>query len=348
MNRSAMARLQFIHDRIRGGHYPNATNLARELEVSRRTVQRDIEFMKDQLRAPIEYDSRRRGFYYTRPDFVLPSLPLTPREIAALHTAAHLLGLVAGSALEAPVRSLIDKLVAALPATVSLGCDTPDELSFGLPAIRGDEAQVVETLGLLQEAIVTHRTVDVLYYTAYRNDWRRRRLDPYHLHYRDGAWYAIAWCHWRQRILTFAVDRMHDVRLTSKAFQVRAGFDAREYLQTAWRIEAGDPVPVAVRFAPSVARYVRERRWHPTQEMQEEPDGSVILRVRVAGLPEVARWVLQFGGGAEVLEPEALRELVSREVLALVSTYMREQTTHIAGPARSPIETPTAGRASSR
>lgn len=322
MTRSAMARLYQMDARIRAGTYPNARSLAGELEVSPRTVRRYIELLRDRLGAPLAYHPRRRGYYYTTERFALPALlPLTPNEIAGLHVAAHLMNLVAGSALEQPVRQLLDKLAATLPEGISVGPQTPADLSFGLPTLRGNEALVATDLNLLQEAQATRRSVEVHYYSAYRDAWRRRRIDPYHLHYKEGAWYVIGWCHWRRRIRTFAVDRMRDLRLLTLGFQMQSGFDAQQYLRSAWQIEAGAPVTVTIWFASAQARYVRERQWHHTQELQEQPDGSLTLRAQVAGLSEIARWVLQFGSGAAVLAPPALRELVIQEVVGLTQRY---------------------------
>lgn len=321
MTRPAMARLYAIDARIRQGRYPNCSSLARELEVSVRTVQRDVELLRDQLGAPLVYESKHRGFYYSSEDFALPASPLTARDISALNMAGQLLRLVIGSAFEEPVRRMLDRLASALPAGVSLGPQTASGLSFGLPPIRGDEAQVAAHLELLQEALSTRRTAHMRYYSAYRDAWQQRRLDPYHLHYRDGAWYAIGWCHWRKRVQTFAVDRMRELRLLSQGFSLRPGFQAEQHLASAWQIESGAPVAVAIRFQPTTARYIRERQWHPSQQLQDTPDGALVMRVQVAGLAEIARWVLQFGRAAEVLEPTELRRLVAAEAEGLARTY---------------------------
>lgn len=327
MNRPLMARLQLIDARIRSGRFPNARTLAQELEVSVRTVQRDLELLRDQLGAPLAYDPRRRGYYYTRTDFVLPAPPVSPMEVAALQTAAHLLRLVAGSPFEGLVRGFIDRLVASMPEAVTVDSQGQGDLSFGLPAIRGDEAHVTDALEILHEALVSRQTVAVHYYSAYRDAWRHRYIDPYHLHYRGGAWYVIGRCHWRRRILVFAVDRMRDLRLTGRRFTVEPGFSARKFLETAWELHGGDPVEVQIRFRPPAARYIRERRWHPSQELQEGPEGSLVLKLKVAGLAEVARWVLQFGSSAEVLAPAALREMVVEEISKMVAVYSSSAAT---------------------
>lgn len=331
MNRSAMVKVYQIDERIRSGTFPNCRTLARELEVSRRTVERYIDALRDQMGAPLEYDHRRRGFYYRSSDFRLPPLALSPREIAGLQVAVHLLGLVAGSALEQPTRQLLEKLAAALPEGVSVGSQAPEGLSFGLTNLRGDQVQVASDLKLLQEAMATRRTARVLYYSAYRDAWRRRRIDVYHLHYRDGAWYAVIWCHWRRRVRILAVDRMRELELLPQGFRVRPDFDAAAYLSSAWRIEAGQPVTVSIRFAPAQARYIKEQRWHATQKLTEQPDGSVVMTVRVAGLAEMARWVLQFGGDAEVMAPPALRAMVAQAAADMMRVYGQAKETDPTG-----------------
>ena len=99
-------------------------------------------------------------------------------------------------------------------------------------------------------------------------------------------------------------------------FTVRPGFDAQEYLRHTWGIIKGEIVPVKVIFAKSIARYIRDRLWHPTQKFRELSDGRLEMSLRVADTLEVRRWILGYGAQAEVVEPQSLREALRLEIAA--------------------------------
>ena len=151
------------------------------------------------------------------------------------------------------------------------------------------------------------------YYTLSRDEFRRRLLDPYHLIYKSGAWYLIAFCHWRQKIKTFRVDRIQSIEETDIMFEIPEHFSLKEYLKNSWQITRGDEIQVKVRFFPPAARYVKEMKWLPTQEIKKEVNGNIIFTANVGGIIEIKRWILGYGSQAEVLEPKSLRnEIISK------------------------------------
>jgi predicted DNA-binding transcriptional regulator YafY len=120
----------------------------------------------------------------------------------------------------------------------------------------------------------------------------------------------------------FALDRITNLRLTDERFTPDPDFDINVYLGDSLALERGGELEeVRVRFDSFQARYIRERQWHPSQEVEEHPDGSLTLTLRVRGLGEVKRWVMSFGSRAEVLAPEYLRKQMEAEVLGLAGTY---------------------------
>src|SRR6185503_18632188 len=93
----------------------------------------------------------------------------------------------------------------------------------------------------------------------------------------------------------FAVERIRELKMLAIHFHVRSDFDAEEYLKHAWGIIKGEIVPVKVVFSTSVARYIRDRLWHPSQSFRELPDGRLEMSLRVADTIEVRRWILGYG-----------------------------------------------------
>jgi predicted DNA-binding transcriptional regulator YafY len=133
---------------------------------------------------------------------------------------------------------------------------------------------------------------------------------------------VAAWDAARAAVRDFALHRMRRITLTTEAYEIPDTFDREAYLAEAFAIEKGGrPVEVAIRFGPRQARWIRERRWHATARVQGALDGGCVLRLKVAGLAEVRRWVMQFGADAEVLKPASLREQIAADLAAALSTY---------------------------
>lgn len=320
--RNALVRMLRIHEQIKRGRYPSTRQLALDLEMSTRTVERDIETMRDFLHAPIAYDRTRRGFYYEDGSFELRPIQITEGEAIALILGQKLLMKYRGTPFEPNIRKAMEKLQLLLPDKISVDASFLDELvSFDVEPVRGDEDAVSCRFEVLSQSMEKNETVFMRYFSASRGEWTERELDPYHLRYNDGAWYAIGFCHLRQEVKIFALDRIQDIRLTGRRFERPEDFSVEEYLGDSWNIERGEKFRARIRFDPFQARFIRERIWHPSQRIEELEDGSIILNITVSGLGEVTRWVMQYGSHAEVLEPPSLRASVKHHAQEMVSKY---------------------------
>jgi predicted DNA-binding transcriptional regulator YafY len=173
----------------------------------------------------------------------------------------------------------------------------------------------------LNEAIREQQSLNMEYYSFTSGELKTRTADPYQIVYRDGFWYLVAFCHLRNEIRLFRVDRIRKLELTLESFVKPPDFDLESYLGSAWQMERGEEFVFQVRLGGSAARYARETRFHPSQEIREMADGSLILTAKACGLKSVTRWVLQFGGEAEVLEPVELREMVAGEARKMCERY---------------------------
>lgn len=333
-DRSAGLKLIELIQLIAGGHYPSIQDICDRFECTRRTAERYIERIRDNVADDLIYDRKRKGYRFAAGGPNLPSFRLTEGEAIAVFLAARLLEQCRGTPYEGAVRGALSKLACLFPKEVSLD-QVPSPagwISFRSEPLRGEERHVMKVFDQLHRARASQETVRIKYFTASRGEWNERDVDPYHLRFHDGAWYVIAYCHWRREIKIFALDRIAGIERTGRSFEGVAEFDPEAFMADSFRIERGEPVDVAIRFAPEQARYVRGRQWHSTQTVEELPDGpggrlgegSLILRMRVGGLGEVKRWVLSFGAGAEVLEPEELRAGLVRESTALYGLYDNE------------------------
>jgi predicted DNA-binding transcriptional regulator YafY len=222
-----------------------------------------------------------------------------------------------GTPFESDLRQAIDKLGTMLSDGVSVRLDAMADFLSVLPAAR--PYYDPESFCALSTAIVCRHRVEMVYWTAGRNETNRRVLDPYDLVLIDDGWYAVGHCHLRGEIRTFAVQRIRSLRATGETFDRPAEFRVEDYMQGSFRAVRGDgDYEVVLRFTPDVAGRIAEKRWHPTQTLERQPDDSLILRFRLSSLVEVKRWVMFWGASCEVLEPRELWELIVQEVALII------------------------------
>lgn len=317
-----LERLLQIDSLLRSQQRPTTVTLAKELEVSDRTIRNDLAFLRDRFNAPLEY-SPKLGHHYTDLEWRLPSISLSQGELFALTLGARMLQAYAGSAYINDLRSAILRLSERLPRNtwVDLQQIADERIIF----TAGAETYLNPKIwSQLVEACRNSQQVKIHYYTASRNTNSDRVIDPYLLHiYRGTNPHVIGFCNLRQAIRWFRVDRIRELQLLSSKFTRDPTFNAKEYLKKIFQSEVGtgNPVPVAIWFDTSTSPYVRERRWHPTQEIEEHSDGSITLQMKVTGLNELKRWVLGYGKGAVVKEPPELVALVKGEVEEMSKHY---------------------------
>lgn len=318
-----LERLIQIDALLQAGRRQTSVSLAQTLEVSERTIRSDLAFLRDRFNAPLEY-SPKLGHHYTDPEWRLPSISLSQGELFALTLGARMLQAYAGSAYVNDLRSAIVRLSERLPEQtwVDLQQVANERIIFTAGAETYLDPQVWSQL---VEACHTSQQVKIHYYTASRNTSSDRVLDPYLLHiYRGTNPYVIGFCHQRQAIRWFRVDRIRELQLLNRKFVRDSTFSVKEHLEKIFQSEvgSGNPVPVAVWFDAPTAPYVRERRWHPTQEIEEHSDGSITLQMKVTGLNDLKRWVLGYGKGSLALSPPELVQLVRDEVEAMSTQYL--------------------------
>ena len=293
---------------------------ARKLGCTVRTIWRDLRVLQ-QAGFPL-YDDKggdgRRSLWKLEERFTL-GLPvkLTLAEAAALLMSGDLMHPAGTPALGAAVASAFEKIGRVLSRDARQLLDQMRE-RIGVRAVGGKlQAPAAEHVALIERALLERRRLDMRYYSMSRDEENRRQVDPYHLTVFDGGFYLVGYCHWRKAERIFAVERIRELKMLALRFTVRPGFNAEEYLGHAWGIVRGEIVPVKVIFSRSVARYIRDRFWHPTQNIRELPDGRLELSLRVADTLEVRRWILGYGAEAEVVDPAGLREALRAEAESL-------------------------------
>lgn len=297
-----------------------ADDAAEDLACTVRTIWRDLKVLQD-AGFPIYDDpgaDGRRSVWRVREEFRrrLP-LKLTLAELAALVMSRALLAPVGASVLGPAVATAYDKIVSVLSRDALALLDQMRQ-TVGVRLLGAKlQAPAADLIPKLQAAVIDRHAVRMRYHSFHRDAETERTVEPYHLTYFNGGLYLVGYCHLRQDVRIFAVERVRALDVLRTRFMPPADFDVARYLENAWGILRGELVTVRVTFAPAVARYIRERLWHPSQQFRELTDGRLEVLLKVADTLEVRRWILGYGAQAEVLEPTALREALQAEAQAL-------------------------------
>lgn len=302
-----------IDEAIRSGRFPSIAKLARRAEVNTRTIERDIEYLRDMYEAPIEYDRARKGYYYTEPNFFIKSIILTEGELFAVALFDRLLENYRNTPLEAALRRVFDKIVRSMPENVTV--DT-GALGPGVTVIAGHEGRIdANVFESVFTALKTKQTIGFDYRPLQKATYMKRAADPYHVICQRGNWYFIGHCHERNEPRMFSFSRVKNAVLTGRHFTIPSGFKPEAYFDKAMGVFASARTPYAVELLidNEIATYALERQWHDTQTVEQREDGSVYVKFTTTQIPEVLRWVLGQGHTVKVLAPPELAEQVKAE-----------------------------------
>jgi len=307
-----------IHQAVQSGKFSNATRLAAELEVSTKSIHRDIEFMRDRLELPIEYHPQKFGYHYTAEVTAFPTLHITEGELVALVIAEKALEQYRGTQFEKPLLSAIRKIEQSLPDTISLNlADIEQTISF---RTRAEPVLNLEIFDALAKATAHRHQLELIYRKTGSREGERRLVDPYHLANINGEWYLFAYDHARKDIRTFVPARVQDAKETGKTFPLPEKFSLEKRLRGSFGVHSGEgEFEVVLHFNARVAGLIGEKKWHESQQLRELKGGGVELRLKLSSLIEIERWVLSWGGDVTVLKPRELTEAVTaaaRKILA--------------------------------
>ena len=312
--RPPLVRMQYIDQQLRENTYPNCSRIARHFEVSSKSIQRDVDYMRDLLNAPIAFDSKRNGFFYAKKEWTfLPSTTLDRQEADALIITKKVLSQYQGTPYYSEVSRALDKVLQYLPGTL-LTSKLSEIYSFETFSPSAIDPRFFT---IIEDAIRNKLKINLSYRAFWNSQETERVLQPYRLHYSHTKenWSLFGYCELRNEIRSFVVSRIKNVSLTKTHFTIPASFSLERYLdETFDQIHEDEIHNVVIRFTPYQAQWIKEHRWHSSQEIEEQKDGSVILKMRVGALDAVMHWVLRYGREVEVLEPLELRKMIKEEL----------------------------------
>ena len=313
-----LERFLWFDQQLRQGLYPNAAHLAERFEISAKTAQRSIEYFRDRLLAPLEYDPLRRGYFY-RADFEPPAARISAGELGALLISRRLLADASAGHLEGELASVVNKLGGILSRHLP-GTLAPDEaFSFRwnqfLPTKNDDFQRVCQ-------ALLGARPLTFDYLSPAQPTAVRRSVEPHHLVNYLGTWHLIAYCRLRRDWRDFVLPRMAELVVESEAFTYRPRADWEPLLTATFGIfQNRDSFTVTLRFSPQRSRLVNGQIWHPEQEIAQAADGSLLLTLPASHPAEILMSILGHGAEVEVLAPDWLREQVAGEIKRMGERY---------------------------
>jgi predicted DNA-binding transcriptional regulator YafY len=313
-------RFAWFDSRVRHEKYPNASALAERFEISRKTAQRTIQFLRDRMLAPLAYDTARKGYYYTEKTFDLPRLRATQEELLSVLLARRLLSGSAGGIISEQIRRMTRKLFEGVSGSFGI---TPREIDDTFSAAwHGHAPAEPHVFQQAANGLLNRRMLRFSYRSPGTNQLTKREAEPHHLQHYMANWVLIAFCHNRAAWRKFHLSRMEDPELLETVFSRRPRDQWWPLLEESFGIFQGPRnIKVTLRFTPFRARWIKEQHWHPEQKMTPLPDGSLDLSFPVADFREVKMKILQFGADVKVMEPKELAKEVQEEIRRMTRVY---------------------------
>jgi len=290
--------------------------IARLCGVNKRTTYRDLGALESELGVPIWGEVTRRGIVE---GYLLPPIHFTLAEALNIFLAARLM-LNYAHRYDPNTASTFTKLNSIV--TPPLRDQIQKAMNWMQSLPKNDK--FLRNLATLAEAWVSQHQVKILYKALARHRAIERTIEPYFIEPAAAghSCYVIAYCHHTDSLRTFKIERIEAIEATSEPYVIPTNFDANAYLSSSWGIVAdGEVKTIKLKFATEIASIMEETIWHPSQVLERQSDGSVIMTLRVSDTVELYSWILGWGGKVEVLEPEEVRHYIIEAAKAMLDVY---------------------------
>lgn len=312
-------RFVWFDNQVRAKKYPNATTLAEQFEISTKTAQRDIDFMRDRLRCPLDYDSSQKGYFYDDETFTLPMVYLSSEELSALLIARKMLQDISGGSIGDEISSIVDKITNILKKHSVVADQIDDAFSFQLVEYSPAPEAVFKTV---LEGCLKKKCLSFTYYSPATEEKNERTVEPYHLFNYMGTWHLIGYCHLKKEIRDFSLSRISEAKVLSKPFKTPADFDFKKYFLSTFGLYKGKTTKeVTLRFTPEKSKWIKDQIWHKDQKTKLLKDGSLEISFPISDFSEIKREILKHGDMVEVIKPKILRELIKAEAKNISKIY---------------------------
>lgn len=318
-NKNIYERFLWFDHKVRSKRFPNTSALSKKFEISPKTAQRDIEFMRDRLSCPLLYDQCVKGYYYKDETFSLPMIYLSSEELSSLLIAKKMLQGIGGDFIKQELSSAIDKITGILKKHSLAEDELENALSFQMVEYSPAPEEIFKAV---LNGCINKKCLSITYHSPASDERIERTVDPYHLLNYMGTWYLIAYCQLRNEIRNFNMVRMRNVKALDRIFAIQKDFDIKEYLKSGFGIYKGGPLKeVKLRFSPQKSKWIKGQIWDKDQKEKVLKDGSIELTFPVTNYAEIKMEILKHGSDVEVIKPKSLRKLIKAEAENILEIY---------------------------
>lgn len=296
-----------------------ASELAETLEVDKKTIYRYINSL-NMANIPVHTKKGRYGGFYIDEEFYMKPSKLSEEELQSLLIASQILTEENGFIHEKNLQRAIAKVK-------SLSVNDDNELKnlndngcFKINEI-GSLQSFEDKVSKINYAMSRGRALNISYFSMNKNSVDVGNLDVYNLIFREGAWYVIGYFHRKDSIETFKVSRIKSLKTTDEIYMRPHDFFLKDYLKSNLELFRGDKIKVTIKFNEEVASFIKDGKWHISEELKDLQDGSVLFTVYLDETDEMKKWIMGFGKSAEVVEPQELREDIKKELEEMYKRY---------------------------
>lgn len=296
------------------------SSLKREgIDISRKTLERDLDYITDVFY--VYEDARDGKTIYLSNKYSLKNISFSVADMIALQFGREVMRSYNGLEVGSNAEKLLDKLISQGPSINRKYIETlTGMMKVSIADITPDRPDP-DFLNLLRDSITDRKQVRISYYAFNTDEITNRLFDPYLLEVYDGCWHVVGFCHLRNHIRDFRVSRIKALELTTLAFHKPENF-YDEYKQSRFDKLTGETaIRLKVRFTGQAARHVQEYESGKATRLTEDDNGGLIFEKDTSLSPEIVRWVLNYGSGAEVLEPVELRDILEAEITRMGTMY---------------------------
>ena len=300
----------------------SAADLAKNLNCHQRTVYRDLGAL-EAAGFPIYTETTNGKNIWCLLDSARKPMPIpiSLPELMALYFGSDVLKVLKGTVFYDSLESLLKKVKSSIPPESEKYLSRVEKSLYTRPGAYKNYDKFRSVIEQISDAVLNRQVVEITYYTMSRKKETRRKVAPYKIWFHNGGFYLIGHCKWRDGIRIFAVERIKKIQLTGETFELPEEFDVDEFMRASFGVYHGNPAVVRILFSAEIAEFIKERIWHETQKLHDNPDGSVLFEANVACTEEIKAWIMRWGAKAIVLEPEELRDEIRAETVEMLAVY---------------------------
>ena len=322
LSQGQMSRVWRIHDELMNKQIVTCTTLIETLGgYTRRTVLRDLDFMKYSLNLPIDFDRKRKTYYYTKPAEGLPFLSISAAEMQALTSAQEILSQLVGDVVAAKLKTALAKIT----NLVGINALTNQSNSTSTVKLVGTVQPHLKHFEVLEHTICNRNSIQFVYRKLGQADSTKdlRKVHPYHLVFNKGRWYLAAYDLKSKAMRKFALTRIEDLKILKEIFVRQPDFNPDAYFGGGFGVIGGqETYRIEIEFDRWGADLLEGTLWHTTQHITPLKGGRILMTMQLTSLDEITNWIMSWGYHARVIAPVELRNRVLKIAQTVVNQYL--------------------------